>query len=171
MNEVQRIADQLERAYRADAWCGASLLEALAGVDTEIAAARPLPDAHSIWEIVVHAGGWKDTVRRRLEGEDIGTPMDGDWPVIDDHSDAAWMAAQQELDHRHAQLMAAVRGMTDARLHDVLSTERSRETGGGVSGYIQLHGVAQHDLYHAAQIALLKKWWPVSSSSAGSGRP
>lgn len=160
MNEVERIADQLERACRANAWCGASLLESLVGVDADAAAARPLAQAHTIWEIVEHAAAWKDTVRRRLEGEDITTPVNGDWPVIDDQSRAAWSGAVQRLEDRHAQLMAAVREMTDARLDEVLATERSRETGGGVSAYVQLHGVAQHDLYHAAQIALLKKASP-----------
>lgn len=48
-------------------------------------------------------------------------------------------------------------GLTDDRLEDVLLTEQSSESGGGVSCYVTLHGVAQHDLYHAAQVALLRK--------------
>ena len=30
--------------------------------------ARPLSDAHNIWEIVLHIATWEDVVRRRLQG-------------------------------------------------------------------------------------------------------
>jgi uncharacterized damage-inducible protein DinB len=35
--------------------------------------------------------------------------------------------------------------------------QRDAETGQGVSHYVLLHGIVQHDVYHAGQIALLKK--------------
>lgn len=158
MTEIERIADQLQRAFRADAWCGSALLEALAGVTAEQAARRPLATGHNIWEIVLHVAGWKQVVRQRLAGEQIRLPVAGDWPkAVTDTSEAAWQAAIQMLTAQHAELLAAVNGLTDARLEDVLISESSRETGGGVSCYVTLHGAAQHDLYHAGQVALLKK--------------
>jgi hypothetical protein len=39
MRELDRIAEQLRRAYRGDAWYGPSVRAALNGVDTSVAAA------------------------------------------------------------------------------------------------------------------------------------
>jgi uncharacterized damage-inducible protein DinB len=157
MTEIERLADQLERAFYRDAWCGPSLLETLEGVTAERAAARPLARAHSIWEIVAHLSGWKRVVHRRLEGELVRLPEEGDWPPVTDTSEQSWQETLAKLKARHDALLIAVRSLDDARLGDVLITDTSRETGGGVSCYVTLHGVAQHDLYHGGQISLLKK--------------
>jgi uncharacterized damage-inducible protein DinB len=157
MSEIERLADQLQRAFYRDAWCGPSLLEALEGVTAGRAAARPLAGAHSIWEIVAHLSGWKRVVHRRLEGQPARLPEEGDWPQVADTAERAWQDTLAKLKRRHDALLEAVRALDDARLEDVLFTESSRETGGGVSCYVTLHGIAQHDLYHGGQISLLKK--------------
>ena len=157
MTEIERLTDQLQRAFYRDAWCGPSLLEALEGVTAERAAARPLARAHSIWEIVSHVSGWKKTVHQRLEGLAVRLPEEGDWPEVTDASEGSWRETLAKLKARHDALLIAVRGLDDSRLEDVLITESSRETGGGVSCYVTLHGIAQHDLYHGGQISLLKK--------------
>jgi uncharacterized damage-inducible protein DinB len=157
MAEIERLADQLQRAFYRDAWCGPSLLESLEGVSAAQAAARPLARAHSIWEIVAHVSGWKMTVHQRLEGQLVRLPKEGDWPPVVDTSEQSWQQTLTKLKARHDALLIAVRGLDEARLEDVLLTESSRETGGGVSCYVTLHGAAQHDLYHGGQISLLKK--------------
>ena len=131
MTEIERLTDQLQRAFYADAWCGPSLLESLEGVDAARAAARPLARAHSIWEIVLHLSGWKRTVHQRLEGQAVRLPEEGDWPRAADASERSWQETISKLKARHDALLAAVRGMEDARLEDVHITESSRETGGG----------------------------------------
>jgi uncharacterized damage-inducible protein DinB len=157
MAEIERLADQLQRAFYRDAWCGPSLLETLEGVNAEQAAARPLARAHSIWEIVAHVSGWKMNVHQRLEGQLVRLPDEGDWPPVVDPSERSWQQTLAKLKARHDALLISVRGLDEARLEDVLLTESSRETGGGVSCYVTLHGAAQHDLYHGGQISLLKK--------------
>jgi uncharacterized damage-inducible protein DinB len=157
MMEIERLADQLQRAFYRDAWCGPALLETLEGVTAARAASRPLARAHSIWEIVLHLSGWKRVVHQRLEGQAVRLPEEGDWPQVTDASEEGWQRTLASLQARHDALLNAVRGLDDARLADVLITESSRETGGGVSCYVTLHGAAQHDLYHGGQISLLKK--------------
>lgn len=58
MTEVKRISDQLQRAFEKDAWHGPAVMEVLNGVTAQQAAARPVPNAHSIWEITLHVSGW-----------------------------------------------------------------------------------------------------------------
>lgn len=151
MKEVARIVDQLQRAFAGEAWHGPSLREILGGVNAEQAARRPLPQAHNIWEIVLHIAGWKSVVRRRLSGEVIGDVGDDqDWPPVGDPSEAAWRKTVEELERCHQQLREAVAQLTDERLGETVPAK-------GYSVYAMLHGILQHDLYHAGQIALLKK--------------
>ena len=98
MDEVSRIADQLQRAYGGDPWCGASLLEALEDVSVQQAAGHPLSAAHSIWEIVLHITAWMGAVRQRIEGEYVREPVEGDWQVVTDTSEAAWSEALARLE-------------------------------------------------------------------------
>lgn len=69
MTEVERIEDQLRRAFEGEAWYGDGLSEILAGVTAENAFARPVPQVHSIVEIVLHLSFTQDVMRRRVEGE------------------------------------------------------------------------------------------------------
>jgi uncharacterized damage-inducible protein DinB len=152
MTEIERILDQLRRAYEGEAWHGPSVREVLAGVTAEQAQARPLANAHSIWELVHHIAVWESAGRRRLEGDraqiDISSPED--WPPPDDASEAAWERAKASLDRGHQALREAIARVPESRLDEPIFDGMS-------TVYVTLHGVIQHDLYHAGQIAMLKK--------------
>jgi uncharacterized damage-inducible protein DinB len=151
MNEIKRINDQLKRAFDGKAWHGPSVSEVLAGVTAEQAAARPISDAHSIWEIVLHIAAWERVGRRRIqEPSPIDVSDDEDWPQVEDTSEEAWERTLDEVRSNHLLLREAIAGLDEARLGDIVP-------GTIYSVYFLLHGVIQHDLYHAGQIALLKK--------------
>ena len=155
--EIQRIIDQLDRAAGGDPWYGPSTRDVLAGVTAEQAAARPIPDAHTIWELVLHITAWKREVRRRLLGDAPGLPEEGDWPATPAPSDAAWAQAQAALAAAHREFVQALDSFPAERLYEVAGGQRDPATGTGVSCYALLHGIVQHDVYHTGQIALLKK--------------
>ena len=156
MPELDRIIDQLERAFDGDAWHGPSLIASLSGVTTPQAIAHPIPQGHSIWEIVLHLISWKNEVRRRLGGADPATPIEGDWPVVGRPDPAAWSATLAKLREAHTALVSAARTLSDERLGEMVGTRRDPPLGTGTF-YAMLHGSVQHDIYHAGQISLLKK--------------
>jgi uncharacterized damage-inducible protein DinB len=152
MSETARIVDQLHRAYHGPAWHGPALGEILAGVTAEMAALRPLPGAHTIWEIVLHIAVWEVAVTRRLQGEEIPKLMpEQDWPAVHETNEAAWQRALDALLEAQVNLEARIARMEDARLSEKVLGARP------YSIYTMLHGVVQHNLYHAGQIALLKR--------------
>ena len=157
MSEIDRIIDQLEREHAADPWHGSPLHAILDYVSAAQAAAKPLPGAHSIWELVLHMTGWKNEVRRRLSGAAAADPEGGDWPAVGEQSDEAWRQTVARLDKAHQDLVAAIRTLPESKLHEPTNDARDRPLGTGVSYYVLLHGVVQHDVYHAGQIAILKK--------------
>jgi uncharacterized damage-inducible protein DinB len=160
MNEIEKIEDQLRRAFEGEAWHGPSLQELLADVTAEQAVARPLVHAHSIWEIVLHLIAWDDTVRRRLEGEGMDNPLEGDWPPVTEQSEAAWSKTLERMKNNHTQLRLTISRFPSSRLNEQLA-------GSKWSAYLTLHGSIQHYLYHAGQIALLKKQEVMAQSREG----
>src|ERR1044071_9654675 len=116
MSYVRRISSQLRRAYEGKAWHGPSLREILDGVTAEQAARKPLSRAHSIWELVLHISAWESAVLKRLVGEYVEEPDEGDWPAIEETSDAAWQASLQTLESKHMKLRDAVARLEDERL-------------------------------------------------------
>jgi uncharacterized damage-inducible protein DinB len=150
MNEVKRIQDQLKRAFESGAWHGPAVMEVLKGVTAEQAAARPIPNAHSIWEIALHIAAWAGAMKSRLEGKWMDEPAEGDWPRVEDTSPAAWEKTLKLLKTRHAGLQQAISKLTDKKLDKPIAKGKS-------TFYSSLHGIIQHDLYHAGQMAVLKK--------------
>ena len=153
MSETARLADQIRRAFEGDAWHGDSIKELLTGVTAETAAAKPIKNAHSIWELALHIAAWDDAVLRRIGGAAVELTRQQDFPPVKDTSPAAWRRALSYLDQTHSQLIKAVAAFPDSRLND----QAPGKTEDYYDFYYMFSGIVQHELYHAGQIALLKK--------------
>lgn len=149
--EVERIRDQFRRAFDGEAWHGPSVLSLLDGVTAQQAASHPIPGAHSIWQLTLHIAAWERACKRRLEGDPAQLTDLEDWQPINDTSEAAWNNTKQQLIDNHRELLEAIAKVDDARLNDPIVKDSQS------SVYVTLHGGVQHDLYHAGQIAMLKK--------------
>lgn len=154
VSEVERIRDQFHRAFEGDAWHGPPVLALLNGITAQQAAAHPIPGAHSIWELTLHILAWERACKRRLEGDPAQLTSEEDWQSFNDTSEAAWENTRQQLIDNHRALLAAIAKLDDSRLNEPII--RDAETPYS-SVYVTLHGVVQHDLYHAGQIAIVKK--------------
>ena len=150
MNAIERMVTQLHHTYRGPSWHGPTLVELLADVKADEAGQVVLPNVHSIWEIVLHAGAWKRAARQRIDGDPANLQGDADWPRVVDTSYRAWGDALADLDAAHAALEARVRQMSEADLDRKAPNPQ-------VNLFQTLHGVMEHDIYHAGQIAILKK--------------
>lgn len=155
--ERARIVDELRRAWDGDPWHGDPVRRVLDGIRAEDAAARPLANAHGVWQIVLHMTAWTREVARRLRDRVAREPADGDWPEVPRGGAGEWAAAVDALARAHAELVEAVAAFPPEELDEVVGEERDRPLGAGVSYAVMLHGLAQHHAYHAGQIALLRK--------------
>ena len=149
-SELDRIQVQLQHAFAGEAWHGPSVLELLADVDAVKAADHPIPGAHSIWELVLHIAAWDKAVTSRLGGGRGAVSDEENFPVIGDAGEASWQKAIETLKANHRELVDA--------LSRVEETSLDSPIGEGMSSvYVHLHGAIQHEIYHAGQIAILKK--------------
>ena len=149
--EVNRLEEQLRRALEGEAWHGPSVLESLAGLSAAQAASHPIAGAHSIWELVLHLSSDYDLVLRRLAGDGRQLTAAEDWPACPASTEENWQQTLQELKLLNKKLRQAVRDFPVERLDDPLVPEVP------YTAYTQFIGVTQHNLYHAGQIALLKR--------------
>lgn len=153
MSEAVRIADQLRRAFDGAAWHGDSLAEILKGVTAAQAAAHPVANAHSIWELVLHIAAWDGAVRRRMTGVAVKLSAEKNFPPVTDTSAAAWAKTLAHVRQVHQELVEAVEKFPEKSLNKQVPGKK----GVHYNFYYMLQGVVQHELYHAGQIALLKK--------------
>ncbi len=112
-----------------------------------------LSNTHSIAEIVYHMTTWRIFAVRKLQGDaefDIKTE-DKDWkkfPVVDEFE---WEAIQMELSLSQEELISELEKIADDSFLEEFVPGRD------YSYYTLIHGVVQHDVYHAGQIDSLKK--------------
>jgi uncharacterized damage-inducible protein DinB len=146
MRLTERLIDQLNRAWGGDAWHGPPLRPLLDGVSEQQSSLRALAGVHTIAEIVTHVTVWMDVVSRRLHGEAFEPASAAeDWPPC-----TLWSAAVAELERAHSRLLDTLARMSPEALDAPVP-------GKPYTAYVMLEGVIQHNLYHAGQIALLKK--------------
>lgn len=150
MTEVERITDQMKRAFQGEAWHGPAVVTILEGITASQAAARPMNAAHSIWEIALHIEAWDRACLRRLNGERAELDDTEDWRQVSDTSEEAWENCKAGMRQANEELRHAVSRLDDSRLDQPILK-------GMATVYVTLHGVIQHDLYHTGQMAILKK--------------
>jgi uncharacterized damage-inducible protein DinB len=153
LSGTARLADQIRRAFDGDAWHGDSVLEILKGVDAKMAAAYPIKNAHSIWELVLHIDAWDGAIIERIGGAAVELHDEQNFPPVKDTGEVAWRRAIEHAKDTHSELVKAVTAFPDSRLQERVpgKTESYHDF------FYTFSGIVQHELYHAGQIALLKK--------------
>lgn len=156
--ECLYMADQLRRAFDGDAWHGPAVTEILEGIGAAQALERPIPSAHSIWELVLHIAAWERVALAAIQGVPMPKALatEEDFPRPAGNGDPAWQTAVSNLLSANQSLCRAVRNFGDARLAETVP-------GRGYDFRQLFTGLTQHALYHAGQMALLKKAVPVKS--------
>lgn len=153
MSEVRRIRGHLRATFDGTPWHGQALSGILDGIGALEASAHSVTDAHSIWELVLHMTYWRRVVLAASPDSRSPTtspilPRTGECPAK--RLREAWQETRDELHRTQEELLAALDSVDEDRL---MENVPERE----YSFYVLLHGVVQHDVYHAGQIALLRK--------------
>ena len=77
-SDFEALRYDLHQIYDGAPWHSASIKSLLDGIDAHTAALRPVPRAHTIWELVLHMTSWTREVTSRVGGADAKDPVD--WP-------------------------------------------------------------------------------------------
>jgi uncharacterized damage-inducible protein DinB len=150
MHDVQRILKQYDQVLNGPAWHGDPIWQILGGVSASVAAARPIANAHTMWEIVGHMTFWEDVATRRLGGLRAGLEEERNFPSAPEATNANWQKTLDQFRASNKAFREGLQKLDPARL-DELSAAGKR------SFYEEAHGLIEHHVYHAGQIALLAK--------------
>ena len=152
--ECNRIAYQLACTINGEAWYGDSVRQILDGVTAGQAEAHPMAKLHSVWELVLHVEAWVHFALGAVQGKPIPSwpamPKELDWPPVTETGEAAWQQAVKSFFATHLKLVEAIKGFGDEHLEETVP-------GRTYNFYHLFQGTTQHAVYHAGQIALLKK--------------
>lgn len=151
MKESERLADQYERLYNGQSWIDVTIEGTLNGLTAKQAAAKPFSHANSIWQIVHHLVNWRETVLKRIKGDDIPAPDNNFFVPVIDSSDEAWKKLMHRFESSQQEWMEATSNLSEENLDSIWQP-------GQQSIYELVLGILQHDAYHLGQIVLLKKF-------------
>ena len=150
INELQRIVLQLTASMEGNAWHGPAVFELLNDINDEEASQRPLRDAHNIFEITAHIITWQKAGIRRIGGDTASISEKEDWPFSNDTTIDQWESTLLELKTVYYNLKKEIMNFPIDRLDEI-------PAGLNHNYYTLFHGIIQHNIYHAGQIAILKK--------------
>jgi len=149
------------------AWHGAPTARGLLrGVSPEAAIWRPDLLMNCIRDIALHVAFWENSVANRLSGAserlEFAARTTG-WPTRrDELSHEQWRHEVALVTLAHGRLVEAVENFDPSLLDEPPAHSTSRRP-----AISYMHGVAEHSLYHAAQIKLLKQMVVHSGQSLG----
>lgn len=150
MIEIGLVVDQLEKAFYGGAWHGPSVMESLQNISAENAISKPVNNAHSIWEIVLHINTWQICTIKRIKGEFVEPLPEEDWPAIIETGQSAWEGAISRLKASLTELIETISSLDANKLNENIASKN-------YTYYFLINGLIQHNVYHAGQISILKK--------------
>jgi uncharacterized damage-inducible protein DinB len=157
MSVRANLSQKLLTVWNGEPWHGSSSSTILNGVTASEALAHPLPGAQSIWETLLHITAWTEETTSRMNGGARTLPVRGDWPAVKGSTQDDWMAAQAELLSARKALLASIENSHEESLFLQVPEQGATAHGSGTTRANTVSGLADHDVYHLGQIALMKK--------------
>ena len=153
MSDVQQILRHYDEVMEGDAWHGDAVWHMLNGISAQQAAARPIPGAHTIWELVMHMTFWEGVGNQRLAGLRAGLVEELNFPAMPEPTEENWRQTLERFRATNRDFRHALSRLDNAKLEALTAA-------GKRSYYGEAHGIIEHHIYHLGQIALLRKALP-----------
>ena len=152
---IQNALVSIDPTTKRPAWHGApTALGVLRGVSLAAAVWRPYPDCNNIRELALHIAFWENSVANRLSGKRLNVGFQQrktSWPVkLESIDKKQWKSERALVQTIHQRLTEAVMDFDP----DLLDQPAGKQTGRNAIEFI--HGVAEHRLYHTAQMEMIK---------------
>jgi len=171
---VDWIVEHVDVTYNKGNWAGPGVLPSLDDLTPEGASWRPNDEQKTVGEMIRHMAYWKDAVTARLNSRPWEYSEEENWRPVAATAEGL-RDARAELAVSHGRLMEALRTLTPARLRERVGRAWWREPIDPLSPYAAGYtdeatpgqarataidfalGAAHHDMYHAAQIFVLRR--------------
>lgn len=148
---IENLRTLFNTTFHGGAWHGPSLLELTKGLSVK-QASYSAGNVHTIAEIIYHVTSWRIFALKKMQGDEEYVIEDEklNWGNIGKVDQFELETLMMELTLSHDELMKELETKDDLFLQNVVP-------GAEYNFNTLLNGVIHHDLYHAGQIAILKK--------------
>ena len=155
MTISEELKRELEKVLSGAAWYGTPVYDIIEQVSFEAAYEKPPGSFHNIAETVLHMISWTEEVIDRMNGMRAQTPSSGDWPDPGKPDEQKWQNYVNDLKLVNVNLLGVIQSFPEDKWNDLINDDLEREP---VTTYKELiHGLIQHQVYHAGQIAILNR--------------
>lgn len=151
--ETLYIIKTLESTLSGQPWFGRSVYDLLQEIDGSKVHVKPNSGSHSLIELLWHMNTWAEFALGGVENRTIEQMKEietKDWRVIDPKIHT-WQKGIEQLKATHEKILEQLKQKNDDSFLNDLVPNRQ------FNFRFMLNGLIQHNIYHAGQIAYLKK--------------
>lgn len=148
--KLESIISNLKESFDGKPWYGIPLMEKLNQIPWEVVNEKTY-GSKTIAVLVQHIINWRVFVLKKLEGDllfDIVIDGENDWETVAIRSQEEWNLLKQKLQNSQDSLIQKLAQETDEIL-------QKKVIGKAYTFGPILRSIAQHDIYHLGQIAML----------------
>jgi hypothetical protein len=153
---INHIIQQLQEVHNGKLWMGDTFQQKIKSVTSDEAFMRPLPNLHSVAELIAHLTAWrKDAILKIKDGK--GQLFDSDpsnWMPNLELKEIGWSQLIQEYEGSLNAIIDLLQSKNDGFLEEQYQDQDYK-------GYYEysflINGLLHHDLYHLGQLGIIIK--------------
>lgn len=153
-SETSFILYSLQQSLTGSPWYGLPVYVLLRKVPPAIAFKQPGENGHSPAQLLYHLVNWAEFTLKRVQKDqtqDLAWFEAHDWDPIDPETHD-WEEGLYRLEAAHESLITILAAMPDSFLDEQVDFRN-------YNFRFLLHGLIQHNIYHAGQIAYISKFF------------
>lgn len=148
---IQNIVGQLRDIQDRETWLDENFKKKIGEISDEQAFERPIPEVHSVAELISHIMEWRINSIRKLNGLKSELTVDSpqNWRTNDELRKTGWEKLQTDFYASQDELIELIKDKPDDYLNN--------QSADGFSFKYLIEGLIHHDLYHLGQIGITVK--------------
>ncbi len=150
--ELLSIINNLENTLSGEPWFGRAVYNLLDEIDEATVSTKTKDTDHSLIELLWHMNTWAEFTLANLENrsaDELKVIEENDWRNIDPKKHS-WKKGMEELKSIHKKIVQILSEKEDIFLKEIVPNRKFNYR-------FMLNGLIQHNIYHAGQVAYLKK--------------
>lgn len=149
---IQHYTSELSEFMKGDPWIDETFGKKLKSINEKNAFIRPLPNMHSVAEVISHLLEWRLCILSFLHGgpRTLRDSDPGNWRTNAELSQVGWQSLLAAFNKSQTEIIRLLETKDDKFLQQMAMGENYN-----LKYYID--GLLQHDMYHLGQIGLIIK--------------
>lgn len=150
-HRIKDLLRQFREVLEGPAWIDENFRKKIDGISEDQAFQRPLPELHSVAELVSHLVVWRREVMQRLKGMErtLRESSPENWRGNEELRPQGWKHLRSDLYRSQEELEELLKSRPDSFLEGKYTEDHTY-------GHL-VEGLLHHDLYHLGQLGITVK--------------